>query len=288
MVLTLSIMTIIVAFSLYDYFSSRSWQMVTSRERNETVFENRNKAYGAYQIRRDYDKRLLLIFLAFIVGIGGLWAASGLFKPIHQERQTTPIIENWSPDDLFKDEEVVEIPKPEIEKPAAQSVAEIIKFREPLVVDTKDVEPKMNIPDPNTQVGLENQKGDPTNIWSEPIIGTPTKGGGGGGIEPIVNKDPVDIVDEPAMFPGGMDALRRYVSENIDITSIEGSAKVYLKFIVDTDGNISSVVVTKSTDDCKTCEKAAIKVVKSMPRWTPGKVNGQPVKSYYRMPINIQ
>lgn len=287
MVLTLSIMTIIVAFSLYDYFSSRSWQMVTSRERNETVFENRNKAYGAYQIRRDYDKRLLLIFLAFIVGIGGLWAASGLFKPIHQERQITPIIENWSPDDLFKDEEVVEIPKPEIEKQEAQPQTQMTEFREMIASDLPDVRPT-EIVTPETPVGTQTQKGT-DDIWTNPTI--PTNGGGGTGIGIDVKKPddkPVDIVDEPAMFPGGMDALRRYVSENIDITSIEGSAKVYLKFIVDTDGNISSVVVTKSTDDCKTCEKAAIKVVKSMPRWTPGKVNGQPVKSYYRMPINIQ
>lgn len=287
MVLTLSIMLIIVAFSLYDYFSSRSWQMVTSKERNDTVFENRNKEYGAYKIRRDYDKRILLIFLGFSVGIGGLWAASSLFRPIEQKKEITITTENWTPE-LFKEEETLEIPKPEVEQPAVQSMQEMVKFREPVVSD-HDIETPLDIPNPDTQVGLVTQKGDPKSIWDEPVILPPTKGTGGSGIEPTKpTGDPLEYVDEPAMYPGGMNALRQFIAENIDINSIDGSAKVYLKFVVDTDGSISSVTVTKSSDDCKSCEKAAIKVVKSMSRWTPGKVNGQAVKSYYRLPINIQ
>lgn len=287
MVLTLSIMTIIVAFSLYDYFSSRSWQMVTSRERNETVFENRNKEYGAYKIRRDYDKRLLLIFLGFFVGIGGLWAATSLFKPVKEEKKIVITTENWTPE-LMGKEETPEIPKPEIEQPAAQSVADITAFRVPVVEDDPLKDPEINIVDPTTTVGLTTQTG-PGDIWTNPTIPTNGSGGNGPGIDKEIPDDkPVEIVDEPALYPGGMNALREFIAENIDINSIDGSAKVYLKFVVDTDGSISSVVVTKSSDECKTCEKAAIKVVKSMPLWTPGKVNGKPVKSYYRLPINIQ
>lgn len=287
MVLTLSIMTIIVAFSLYDYFSSRSWQMVTSRERNETVFENRNKEYGAYKIRRDYDKRLLLIFLGFFVGIGGLWAASSLFKPVEHKKEVTITTENWT-EDLLGKEETPDIPKPEIEKPAAQSVADITAFRVPVVEDDPLKDPEINIVDPTTTVGLTTQTGT-GDVWTNPTIPTNGSGGTGTGIDKEIPDDkPVEIVDEPALYPGGMNALRQFIAENIDINSIDGSAKVYLKFVVDTDGSISSVVVTKSSDECKTCEKAAIKVVKSMPHWTPGKVNGKAVKSYYRLPINIQ
>ncbi|WP_343606335.1 energy transducer TonB [Fluviicola sp.] len=289
MVLTLSIMAIIVAFSLYDYFSSRSWQMVTSRERNETVFENRNKAYGAYQIRRDYDKRILLIFLGFIVGIGGLWAASGLFRPIERTKPHVVIIDPFAGTMDEQKDQLPEIPKPEVEKPAAQSLADITAFRVPTPTDDRIDDPKINIVDQNTNVGLVDQKGDPNVDPFDPNKILTNKGTGDGpGIETKIDDKPVEIVDEPAKFPGGMDALRQYIADNIDINSIEGSAKVYLKFVVDTDGSISLVTVTKSSDDCKTCEKAAIKVVKSMPHWTPGKVNGQPVKSYYRMPINIQ
>lgn len=285
MVLTLSIMLIIVAFSLYDYFSSKSWQMVTSKERNETVFENRNKEYGAYKIRRDYDKRVILIFLGFTVGIGALWGASNLFRPLEQRKDPTLITENIT--ELFKDDEVVEIPQPEIiEQPAAQSLADITEFREIVASDLPDI-PPVEIVNPETPVGSEGQKGT-GNIWTNPVIGTIGTGTGGGTPPPLPSGDPIDIVDEPAIFPGGMDALREYIADNIDINAIDGSAKVYLKFVVDTDGSISSVIVTKSSEDCKSCEKAAIKVVKSMPKWTPGKVNGEPVRSYYRLPIKIQ
>lgn len=287
MVLTLSIMLIIVAFSLYDYFSSRSWQMVTSKERNETVFENRNKEYGAYKIRRDYDKRILLIFLGFTVGIGALWGASNLFKPLEQRKEPTITMENWTAD-LFKDEEKQpEIPKPEVEQPAAPSKAEITKF----VVPTPSDDPqdsKITPPDPDKEIGLKDQKGDPNVDPFDPTKITNIKGTGDDGIIKKKKDDEIhEILDENAVFPGGLDALRKYVADNIDLDIIDGSAKVYLKFVVDTDGNISSVTVSKPTD-CKSCEKAAIKVVKGMPRWTPGKVNGEPVKSYYRLPINIQ
>jgi len=290
MVLTLSIMLIIVAFSLYDYFSSRSWQMVTSKERNETVFENRNKEYGAYKNRNDYDKRLILIFLGVTVGIGGLWGASNLFKPLEQHKDPTIITENWT-DAILNTEDEPEIPEPKmIEEPAAPSMQEIIAFREPVVIDNPILDPKINLIDPNKEVGLKDQKGDPNVDPFDPTKITNIKGSGGDGIDKKKDDDNKihEILDEPALYPGGMDALRQYIADNIDINSIDGSSKVYLKFVVDTDGSISSVIVTKSSEDCKSCEKAAIKVVKSMPRWTPGKVNGEPVRSYYRLPIKIQ
>ena len=288
MVLTLSIMAIIVAFSLYDYFSSRSWQMVTSKERNETVFENRNKEYGAYQIRRDYDKRILLVFLGVTVGIGALWGASNLFRPIEQRKDSKLITENIV--ELFNDDEnVLDIPEPEAVKDQPTAQADITKFVPVEIQDNPDFEDKLNVVDPTKNIGDIDQKGDEGDIFKNPIVGIPvgTGGTGGGTIEPPKN-DPVTYVDEPAEFPGGIPALHEFIKENIDLNIIDGSAKVYLKFVVDTDGTISGVSVTKTSEDCKSCEKAAIKVVKSMPKWTPGKLNGKEVKSYYRLPINIQ
>lgn len=286
MVLTLSIMAIIVAFSLYDYFSSRSWQMVTSKERNETVFENRNKEYGAYQIRRDYDKRILLVFLGVTVGVGALWGASTLFKPLEQKKKIEIPMDTWTAETV-EEAEKPEIPEV-IEQPAAApSRAEIAEFRE-LVVTDDDQDKNVLPPDGKTAIGTQAQTGDPGTIWDDPIIAPPGKGTGGGSTIEVINTDPVDVVDEPAEFPGGIPALREFIRDNIDLNMIDGSAKVSLKFVVDTDGTISSVVVTKTSEDCKSCEKAAIKVVKSMPNWKPGKVNGKEVKSYYRLPINIQ
>lgn len=287
MVLTLSIMLIIIAFSLYDYFSSKSWQMVTSRERNETVFENRNKEYGAYQIRRDYDKRILLVFLGVTVGIGGLWAASNFLRPIEQKRTASVSTENIA--QLFKDneEEIVEIPKPEKVEAAAPSVQEIVAFREFTASDT-DLDVKINLVDENTNIGVKDQKGDPEADPFDPTKIVTKIGKEDDGIDKKPDNTIHTVLDEDALFPGGMDALRKFIAENIDLRSIEGSSKISLKFVVDTDGSISTVTVTRNTGDCESCEKAAIKVVKSMPKWTPGKVNGEAVRSYYRLPINIQ
>lgn len=291
MVLTLSIMAIIVAFSLYDYFSSKSWQAVTSRERNETVFENRNKEYGAYQIRRDYDKRILLVFLGFTVGIGAIWGASNLLRPLKQQEEITIDDKNYA--ELFgKEDEIIETPEVEkIVKPEVASLADITAFPVPRPEDDPLEKSELGPVDPDKEIGLEKQDGDPDADPFDPnkVIGK-EKGNGDGGVIEIKKTDdkPVDVVDEPAQFPGGLDALREFIRENIDLSTIDGSAKVSLKFVVDTDGTISSVIVTKTSDDCESCEKAAIKVVKSMPNWKPGKVNGEAVKSYYRLPINIQ
>lgn len=260
--------------------------MVTSKERNETVFENRNKEYGAYQIRRDYDKRILLVFLGVTVGVGALWGASTLFKPLEQKKKIEIPMDTWTAETV-EEAEKPEIPEV-IEQPAAApSRAEIAEFRE-LVVTDDDQDKNVLPPDGKTAIGTQAQTGDPGTIWDDPIIAPPGKGTGGGSTIEVINTDPVDVVDEPAEFPGGIPALREFIRDNIDLNMIDGSAKVSLKFVVDTDGTISSVVVTKTSEDCKSCEKAAIKVVKSMPNWKPGKVNGKEVKSYYRLPINIQ
>lgn len=288
MVLTLSIMLIIVAFSLYDYFSSKSWQLVTSKERNETVFENRNKEYGAYKIRRDYDKRVILIFLGFTVGIGALWGASNLFRPLEQRKDHVITTENWT-DAMLKTEEEPEIPEPEVEKAEAPSKAEIAEFREFKITDN-DIDHKITPPDPDKIIGLEEQIGDPNVDPFDPTKITNIKGKGGDGIIDIKKPDDkiYPVVDEEAIYPGGLPALRQFIADNIELDMIDGSAKVYLKFVVDTDGTVSGVTVTQTSEDCKSCEKAAIKVVKSLSKWTPGKVNGQPVRSYFRIPINIQ
>ena len=260
--------------------------MVTSKERNETVFENRNKEYGAYQIRRDYDKRILLVFLGVTVGIGALWGASSLFKPLEQKKKIEIPMDTWTA------KTVEEVEKPEIpeviEQPAAApSRAEIAEFRE-LEISDNDQDKDLTPPDGKTAIGNQAQTGDPGTVWDDPVIAPP--GTGGSGIIEVKKPDNKihDIVDEAALFPGGMSALRQFIADNIDLSMIEGSSKISLKFVVDTNGEISSVIVTRNTGDCESCEKAAIKVVKSMPKWTPGKVNGEPVKSYYRLPINIQ
>lgn len=286
MVTIISIVIIITALSLYDYFSTKSWQLITSSERNDAVFEKRNKKYGAYQIRTDYNKRLLLILFFVTAGIGGLWGGIRLFSNTLATTDVNKITKEWIIDvfDDKKVEDIIEIPEPKPEAPV-QSIQKTVEFRTLVVTDQVDVKP-IDIVDNTTKVGLENTDGDGKDVFTE----NPNLGKGTGGEKTIeVEKDKTfDVVDEKAIFPGGYDALRKYIAENIDLSLVDGKSIINLRFVVDTEGNVSSVEVTRNTEGCKSCERAAVRVIKSMPKWTPGKVNGKPVKSYYRMPINIQ
>jgi protein TonB len=285
---TIFIITAIIAvISLYDYFSSRSWQMVTSAARNETVFENRNKHYGAYQIRRDYDKRFVLIFLGLILGVGGLYAANNYFKTSKEKEVKTDMVTLEFDMDLSKDKEPI-IEKPIQELTEMQQVQAAIKFNDNLRVSDTQSDP-IEIPDGTQNISTETRIGteDPFQIFIPEGI----PGGTGTGVQTTLDTDKIyeGELTETAMYPGGLNELRKFIAENMDVSLIEGSGKVNLKFVVDLDGTISSVEVVSEQGDCEGCADAAKKVLRSkeLKKWEPGKINGTAVRSYFRLPIKI-
>jgi periplasmic protein TonB len=104
-----------------------------------------------------------------------------------------------------------------------------------------------------------------------------------------VEENILDFVDEQAQFPGGMTAMREYLKKNLMYPEIARDAEIqgkcYIRFIVNTDGSISDVRVLRGVADCPECDKEAMRVVKSMPKWAPGKVNGKAVRMNYNLPI---
>lgn len=109
--------------------------------------------------------------------------------------------------------------------------------------------------------------------------------------EKMMEQGPVihEIVDEPASFPGGREALSKYLQENIIYPQIareaEITGKVYVKFVVSDLGAISNVKIMRGIPGCKECDQEAIRVVKAMPKWVPGKNSGKAVNSYYNLPV---
>ena len=287
MLIILIITGIIAAISLYDFYTSRSWQMITSQERNDTVFDHRNKSYGAYQIRKNYDKRFILILASMLVGVGGIFAATNLFRKVEEKEKVSDhtLIEFTL--DLSKDEAPI-VDEPKKEERAEQTLAATIAFTEPRVTNT-DVSNQIEIPDGTQTVSTQTQEG--TGDDFEDNIEQGTGDGGTGEIETIKKPDVYEQtqLDEQALYPGGMDALRQFIADNINTDMIDGSGKIYLKFVVDDQGKIASVKVTGVTGRCEGCDEAAIEVIKSkhMKRWTPAKVNGEAVKSYFSIPIKI-
>ncbi|MCF8201579.1 MAG: energy transducer TonB [Crocinitomicaceae bacterium] len=116
------------------------------------------------------------------------------------------------------------------------------------------------------------------------------------GQEPISKLDTTKsqisaVFDVEAEFPGGTDSLRRYIIDNIRMDSIvefsdkEMYNKVLVRFLVNKKGIIDHVVIIKAQDYCPPCNKEALRLVRSMPKWTPATLNGRPVSMYFTLPI---
>lgn len=101
-----------------------------------------------------------------------------------------------------------------------------------------------------------------------------------------------DIVDEPADFPGGVSALRKYMSENLRYPqmAVEGNlqGKCFLQFYVMKDGSISNVQIKKGVVNCPECDQEAVCMVKAMPKWKPGKISGKAVNSTFSLPVTFK
>ena len=97
--------------------------------------------------------------------------------------------------------------------------------------------------------------------------------------------------DELAQFDGGNDTLRKFISMNLNLPPVNGcfysNPKVYIRFIVLKNGSISDVKIMRGAEDCTECDAEAIRVVKSMPNWIPAKISGQPVNSYFNLPVRF-
>jgi protein TonB len=173
MLIIITLIAIVLLISLYDFFSAKNWQQVTSEVRNETVFKNRNKNYGAYVMRRDYNKRMLLILSGMVVSMG---AAYGTFMVV----KSTPKVAIEVPTTEFdtislliepeKDEpEILKIEK--IETPA--SPEKMNEFRELVVSDTPEKDPQLVI-DPDVRSGDKKVLGDGEEHFTPPFDTTGT------------------------------------------------------------------------------------------------------------------
>ena len=276
---------VLVAFvTLYDYFSARTWQQVTSSVRNEIVFEHRNQDYGAYVLRRDYEKRLMLIMFSLLLFIGIVYGSYIIIKNLPEETLPPPPVDTTQfTVQAPPVEEDVPPPPPEEPPPPMEKT---IAFTPPVVVDIP-VEDEIPIQEDMEDTKADTKTNETENVsWEAPVVGpTDTK--------VVEEKEPeiYTYVDEDPEFPGGYAAMMSFIQKNFNYpqTAIEQNiqGKCYVKFVVKGDGNVSGVQVERGIAGCPECDKEAVRVVKMMPNWKPGKVNGKSVSTLYRLPINF-
>lgn len=277
---------IIAAISLYEYFSSIKWQEVTSDNRNELVFANKNKTYGAYEIRTNYNRNLLwiiaglILFLAMSYGGKLAYDKFSVTTSSDEEQNLKKVV-------LEVYEEVIEeeIIEPEPEEPIEQPVEDQNVFFPPIVTNTEVDTPPPTVKElDGAKVGDRKVEGNDPYGGNAPPPPPP---------DPIIKKDPVieTVVDELAEFPGGRKALIKYLVENINYPDIARelglSGKTILKFTVGLNGQITDVKVVRGMKDCKECDNEAVRVVRKMPTWTAAKKNGSKVPSYFTLLVEF-
>jgi protein TonB len=246
---------------------------------DEIIFEHRNKAYGAYLLRKLYRKHLsraLLIAVGILVAGLAYPLAAGYYAGKHAKfAGNEGITEFMSLPDAH--DEVVPPPPP---PPPAKDMEAKVKF----------VAPEVTTDEVGEDDGIPNQ--DDLNKYSENIpvdvaAETPAEK------QPVVidvpeaQKEVFTIVEEMPSFQGGEGERQKFLASNIayplQATEIGIQGTVYVKFVVDSKGNITDAVVLRGIGGG--CDEEALRVVNMMPQWHPGKQNGKAVRVLYNMAI---
>ena len=262
---------------------------------DEIVFEHRNKAYGAFDLRTAYPKILTKSFLMGTALFIFLAVSPLVYLKIQQMNAKDAVEVDAKLVDILEDEPIIDQPKeeeppPPPPPPKEPEQQEVIQN----VVPEPKKAPKIETPPPpitkqlETTTGLQNQEGVKTPSYTPPP--PPPSTGKSTTAEVKVNTNEVyESVDQSAEYPGGLNGVRKYIADNVDTSNLEGEGQltVKLKFIVERDGTVSDVKVTQKSGNSD-FDSETIRVVKRLKKWAPAKKNGENVRSYYSIPITMQ
>ncbi len=278
---------------------------LTSAEWRNLVFADKNKEFGAYQLRKDSDKRHNMAVLYTLIGLVVVFfLIMGLNKwsDYRAEQQALALQEQRekmmaaqlaqeaeeAPDEPEPEEQKFE--QPEIEVP--EEVLATVQVTQIAIVDADKV--KNEVMDMDTQKEDNTARGVVTQEGSDDADKFKAVQ------EQVVVKEPEPekpkeeeifvAVEQQAEFPGGQAALMKWLNNNVHYpeaaqqNDIQG--RVVVQFVVEKDGSVGAATILKGVD--KDLDREALRVVKKMPRWQPGKNNGVPVRSYFRLPVQFR
>ena len=258
----------------------------------DIIFQNKNKEYGAYQLRKYYPNRLKksigITFLLVLV-------FAGLQSWKTPKKHTSLIVETL---------EGVKLTEFELEKEKPKEIEKIKAIKKPMAEVANFVPVIVKQPIDQTTVPTTNEI-DTAAIGSKTLAGTASTGLVGvesGDPKDKTGNTKIDVADgkEPEdemptynpsnmpEFPGGMAAMRNFMLKNLhQPDDIEEGQKIVImaKFVVDKEGNISDIeIVQNGREDL---DDEVKRVINKMPKWKPGLQNGIPVAVYYKMPVSF-
>ncbi len=275
---------------------------LTSRGWCDIVFEGRNKEYGAYRMRSRAGRRnafALLMVLLFIFSVGVIIAVKTVVNELTKNEdldadQVTELSQLEKKEEPKKEEKKIEVKyeEPKIEK---VQVKASIQFTVPkieddnLVDETKEVRRQDEVTKSTISIAAQDYAGDGKGgINIDDLKDNQQAGGTTAPKEEEVMAN--ELVEQPAVYPGGEPAILRFIAENLKYPSIAQDqglqGTVVLKFTVDKTGAVTDIVVSKSLS--RECDKAAVECVSKLKRFTPARQQGHPVPVKYTLPIRFR
>ena len=266
----------------------------------DLVFEGKNEAYGAYQIRQDTTKRnnmamlFLLLGIAAIVGIFFAWGGIANAIAASEERNEGTealemVVEDQEEDQQDEDEIVYDI-QPEEEQVQQDQLMNSEKFTDYAMDDeapqevtkTQDETKKSDVAISSDNFDQGSDEGQEVLKQNQVVV------------EKVEEKEEetkiFEVVEQMPQFPGGDAALMQYLSSHIKYPAVAEEngiqGRVVCTFVVERNGSITDVRVVKSVDP--SLDKEAVRVIKGMPSWIPGKQNGSAVRVKYTVPVTFR
>lgn len=275
---------------------------LSSDEWRDIVFEGKNKEFGAYELRRTSPIRHNQAMIAVVVFILAVFGASLLVSNVLKEEEKPK--ENKAQAEMaVYEEDAVEEEIPEVEdfempEEKIETLEEILssdKVTEMVILPDNEVtEPpkdQNSLQESENVAGAANVEGNSTDIINAHTFQEEVK------VEPPAPPAPpeddnkvFETVEQDPVFPGGQAALLKYVADHLRYPTIAQEngiqGKVTVQFVVTKTGAVGQVKVVRGKDP--ELDKEAVRVVKSLPKFTPGKMNGHPVNVWYTLPITFK
>ena len=260
----------------------------------DLVFEGRNQAYGAYKLRKGTTKRNIIAIIAVIVLLVIGFVILTVKNIVDEQRAKVAITQVTELTALNQPKKKAEVKQKKVEvipEKVVERVKSSIKFTAPIIKKDEEVKPEDEIKtqdqlnESKTAIGTFDVKGnDDANgevLKAKEVIAQP---------EPPKHEEEskvFDIVEQMPSFPGGPAALMKFLHDNIKYPVVAQEngvqGRVVVAFVVERDGSITDVHIARGVDP--SLDKEAVRVVKSMPKWTPGKQNGSAVRVKFNVPV---
>lgn len=250
----------------------------------DILFEGKNKEYGAYELRKNYNHRITIAIISMAFFCVLFFLTQILANNDNKERNKMPVIEVTLKNLKEPEEKLPELPK--VQPKEMVRKVEITRFVTPVITkDEKVTEtpPTVDKLD-NTQIGTMNQTG----VKDESFVAPPVEIKGTGVVEaPKIKEEDYEKtftkVEKEAKFPGGMEAWKKYLERNLNanVAANDGAAignyTVKVQFIVDKEGRVSNVQAIEVPAACPDCGAEAVKVIEKGPKWEPAIQNDRKV-----------